>query len=245
MVLPNEMLQYGFPLRNQLWRVSQKRFDPMLPPPREVQRTGRFDDPHDGSDPEHEGYSVLYCSESATGSLLEVLPRFRPNLAAPQNVQAVLVLDVTERDEFLGEMKTSQGVIPVDWRERSHITNAETASAHPLFDLTSAAAVQFVREELAIALQALGLADLDFGVVLGSDKRITRAISKWIWTTRDEAGLPVFSGVRYRSRFDTDNICQAIFSERFEIIGDISTEPLTADHPALVEAASILRLEIG
>lgn len=91
----------------------------------------------------------------------------------------------------------------------------------------------------------MGLDDLDFGEVLGSNRILTQAISRWIWSMKSQAGEPLFSGIRYRSRFDPESICLALYQGRFSIDGDIHTQSITPQTPGLVEAANILRLSIA
>lgn len=81
--------------------------------------------------------------------------------------------------------------------------------------------------------------------MLGDNRDLTRAISRWLWTMTTDSGEPLFSGIRYRSRFDPDSACLALYQDRYQVDGDIDTQPITSDTPGFAEAASILRLEIG
>lgn len=98
---------------------------------------------------------------------------------------------------------------------------------------------------MAPLLIAHGLDDLDFSHVLSDNRDLTRAISRWIWTMTEESEKLLFAGIRYRSRFDPECICLALYEGRFSVDGHIDIQPITPTTQGFAEAASILRLEIS
>lgn len=237
-----ELRRYAAELESPVWRLSSKSHDPMTPAPRRYQGGSRFDDSAIGSPDDAEGFSVLYCAPSAKAVFLELLAGLRPEIDELRSLIRPVLAEVAERDIFSG---TSIGVISKEWRDTWQLSVAKISLRYPVFDLTNPAAVQMIREQLAGVIYALGINDVDFGVVLGNDRRLTQAVSRWIWSMRDDDGQPLFSGIRYRSRFDPDRICLALYSDRFAVDGDFNTQPITLETPGFAEAASILRLQIS
>lgn len=239
-----ELVRYAMDVPPTVWRVSLKRYPPLSLPPYSAQGDGRFDDPSEGEPPETDVYSVLYCATSAYTAFIEAMSGFRSRLGAIRELLSETVLVVDERDALSG-LQSSSGVVTRDWRDAVQLTSGTIVTSVPVLDLTDAAAIQTLRAHLAPSLIALGLDDLDFSHVLGGNRDLTRAISRWIWSMESDAGEPLFSGIRYRSRFDPNCICLALYEDRYRIDGDVTVQPITSETPGFAEAASILRLEIG
>ncbi|MCA9834341.1 MAG: RES family NAD+ phosphorylase [Thermomicrobiales bacterium] len=240
MTVLSDLQQYGITLDEAVWRVVSKRFSPMAAPPRSLQGESRFDDPLIGTDDGGSGYSVLYAATEPKAAFLEVLYQFRPAIQAVAGFAADMVLDVAERDRFLDP----EGQVMPSWMRQTQLSSAQLMPDAPLFDLTDPGAIQMLRLFLAPSLIALGVADLDFGEVLGTNRQLTRAISRWLWSLSASSGIPLFSGIRYRSRLDPSCFCLALFEDRFRVIGEVSTETITTHSAGFAEAAEILRLRI-
>ena len=236
--------RFGVEVRTEQFRVSHKDFDVMSTPPLEFQGGGRFDDPSDSMEHESQRYRVLYTGESAKSAFLETLARYRYRLKTIESMLADTMLSVDERDDAAASQGDS-GVIPSDWQQKFQLTKGRIMTSAPVFDLTRADSVQTLRTYLAPSLIALGLEDLDFSHVLSDNRDLTRAISRWLWTMTTQSGEPLFSGIRYCSRFDPECICLALYEGRFSIDGDIDIQPITPETPGFAEAASILRLQIA
>lgn len=97
---------------------------------------------------------------------------------------------------------------------------------------------------MALTLLALRIVDLDFSHVLSDNRDLTRAISRWLWSMTTNSGDPLFSGIRYRSRFDPESICLALYENRYSIDGEIDIQPITPETQGFAAAATTLRLEI-
>lgn len=207
-------------------------------PPRAVQGPGRFDDPSIETSDSGAGYAVFYCGESPVSPFLEVLARFRPSIEDLIGIRNDLVVDVVERDTQRTDVQKAVD----DWSRAWHLGSAEVLMHAPVFDLAKPESVQFLRQRLALILHALGISDLDFGDMLGSNRQLTCAISYWVWSQYQEKGEPRFSGIRYRSRLDPDQTSLVLFDHRFELAGTPSVECITPETPGFAEALQILRL---
>ncbi len=240
-----EVSDFGVSLPTTVYRVSKSRFPSMQLPPREVQGPGRFDDNQKSPGGGARDYAVLYCAASATGSFLEILATLREHLSTIASFSQTTIMDVDEREEAGALVARARNVVSERWPNEWELTSATILTEAPVFDLTSPAAVQFVRERLALTLLAMRIADLDFSHVLSDNRDLTRAISRWLWTMTSDSGEPLFSGIRYRSRFDPECICFALYENRYAVDGDVEIQPITPETPGFAEAATTLRLEIA
>lgn len=243
--MANEAQKFGLEISNPIWRLSRTRYAAFELPPLRSQGNGRFDDPSLVDEPDLASFGVLYCGETAYSSFVEMLSGLRNSLQSWSDIHQQIMMEVEMRDSLNLEADSVGSVISREWREDWNLTSANVVPAAPVFDLASGAAVQFIREQLAVAILAFGLDDLDFGELLGSNRTLTQAISRWIWSMSNESGVPLFSGIRYRSRFDPECICLALYQDRFEVLGEIDIQPITPETPGFAEAASILRLKIS
>ena len=213
----------------------------MAAPPRALQGKSRFDDPMIDNELDQGGFAILYVGTDPKSVFLEVLSQFRKSISEMQDLANEMVLDVPDRDRLI----ESGGLIPESKLAQSQLATAKLMSVAPVFDLADPEAVQSLRIHLAPSLIAMGLNDLDFGELLGSNRTLTQAISRWIWSMKSNSGEPLFSGIRYRSRFDPEGICLALYQDRFSIDGNVTTQPISGDSPGFAGAASILRLKIA
>lgn len=236
--------RFGVEITTPLWRVGRREFRAFEAPPPGMQGQGRYDDTRstsDGSD----RFRVLYCAASPEAAFLEALFRFRRNLPAVADVLSGPMIEVSERDDFREEFEKKQGVITAAHRAGVTLQKANVTLAAPVFDLTSPSALQWLRGELALLLVSLGLDDLDFGDVLSQNRSLTRGISRWIRRQADQDGKAQYAGVRFRSRFDPDAICYALYADRFTVAGAIETCDLDHDAPGLAEALATLNLTLA
>lgn len=180
---------------------------------------GRFDDPQGE-------YRVLYTGETLHACLLELLPRFRPDLRA-------LAPPPGEGERAHGRT----GAIPRDWLASRRWRRLHPEPEQRWLTLTQVEARQLLREELAPLLVELGVPDLDAATVAGPDRRLTQAVSRLAY----EWGM---RGIAYPSRLDPARTCWALFeTAAFRGLGE--AEPLLPGDPDLLEVADELRLRIA
>ena len=217
------------PPSDGLWRVARGD-DPLASPPsvRDVGTAGtnRFDLLTIDA-------GVLYFGTDLETCFGETLARLRPSLA---------VLSVVE-DEWrdLGFMEI--GTVAADWRQRRSAVHVRLPSDAAFLDVESAVTHQFLRNELALGLSALGLDDLDVAAVRGPDRRVTRLIADWAYMA-EEDGQPLYAGIRYESRIRSGWECWAVFDDEDLEVEVLETLPVTPDMPALQEIASLFGLRI-
>ena len=91
------------------------------------------------------------------------------------------------------------GSVPADWRQRRTAVHVRFRKDACFLDVEFPATHQFLRVELAPAIAALELGDLDVAAVRGPDRRVTQMISEWAYMARDDERTR-YSGIRYVSR---------------------------------------------
>ena len=199
-------------------------------------RIGRYPDPLDWPEWEYIGeerfddpqrrYRVLYAAEQRRVCFLETLARFRPSLELLAKLAAV-----SGSDE---PMPTSS--VPADWHTKRCIGRLQLAPGQCWLDLRATSTHLALRREFAGVLVELGIADLDVSAIRGPHRALTRAISRWAY----ERG---YHGLVYRSRFDDQSDCWAIF-ERSLFSPIHPAEPITRTDPDLRAVARLFNLGI-
>lgn len=179
---------------------------------------GRFDDPANPPT-----FRVLYAAETRIAAFIETLQKWRPSMSA---LAALKLVEASEEGARAVNLET--GFIPDDWRQKRGIGALRLFPGQRWLDLRPHETREVLRKELALALGALGLDDLDLSDVVGRNRRLTQAIARYA----HESGL---QGIAYSSRFDSNLSCWAIFEgARFE---QISQTIIARDDPDLLEAA--------
>jgi hypothetical protein len=158
------------------------------------------------------GYGVRYFATSLDGCFGETLARFRAD--------PVLSKVIGDEWQELGFMNV--GDIPADWRQRRTAVrvsfpegeqNAKFPGGVRFLDIESVETREALREDLAQLLAYYGYPDLDVALIRGRDRRLTRYISQWVFERTDEAGNPLYAGIRYLSRLNTDWELWAVFDD--------------------------------
>ena len=201
-----------------LYRVGRAP-DPLLLPPAELVGGGRFDDPRGE-------YRVLYTGETLQACLLELLPRFRPDLRA-------LAAPFGEGERVHGKTST----IPRYWLASRRWRRLHLEPEQRWLNLNRVEARQLLRVELAPLLVELGASDLDAAAVAGPDRRLTQAVSRLAY----EWGM---RGIAYPSRLDPARTCWVLFEgAAFRGLGEPA--PLLPGDPYLLQVADELRLRVA
>jgi hypothetical protein len=162
----------------------------------------RFDSPK-------RAFRVTYLGTSLAACFGETLSRLRP---APE-----LVALVGDEWRELGFMEV--GSVAASWRHERVAVRAWPDTQRyrrrdaAFVDIESIDTHQILRAALASTIGDLGYRDLDVGLVRGPDRRVTRAISQWVWEQADENSFALYAGLRYLSRLDSDWECWAIFDD--------------------------------
>lgn len=186
----------------------------------------RFDSPT-------ENFRVCYFATDLEACFGETLARFRPDPA---------LIAAADEDGFM-----PAGEVPADWRNQRIAVQVEFVPSERLpelrfLDVEALSTRRELRTELASLLAFYGYEDLDVPTVRGGDRRITRWIAKWAFEQRDADDLPIFAGIRYLSRLNTDWECWAVFHD--VEIREIAREPIERENPALEAIANHFDLRV-
>ncbi|HZT96404.1 MAG TPA: RES family NAD+ phosphorylase [Chloroflexota bacterium] len=184
-------------------------------------------------DPLTADVGVLYFGSDLETCFGETLARFRPSLP---------LLSLVE-DEWrdLGFMDV--GSVAADWRQRRSAVHVRLPSDALFLDVESVLTHQFLREELALGLSALGLDDLDVAAVRGPDRRVTQLIADWAYRA-DDGGEPLYAGIRYESRIKSGWECWALFDDEDLEVEILETLPVTTDMLSFKTVATLYGLQV-
>ena len=172
-----------------LWRVSRsdRPLDPDAPRARDLR--GKFT----GNRYDVAGVKTLYFSSTLAGCYTEVLAPLRPSPG----------LSVLVGDEWDARDHWRPGCIPAGWRHRRTVTRIKLSRHYQFLDVEHPDSLDYLREGLGAGIATLGYSDLDFGLIHGPDRRVTRAIAAWAEGDMADDGEHLrFAGIRYVSRLD-------------------------------------------
>ncbi|HET7508865.1 MAG TPA: RES domain-containing protein [Solirubrobacterales bacterium] len=226
------------------------------PPPSGVWRVGRDPDPLAASksggssevlkpgtgnrfDSPSGNFGVRYFATSLDGCFGETLARFRPD--------PLLSKVIGDEWRKLGFMEV--GDIPADWRQRRTAVrvgfpggghNAKFKGGVQFLDIESVETREAMRSDLAPLLAYYHYDDLDVALVRGRDRRVTRYISQWVFEQVDEDGHPLYAGIRYLSRLNTEWECWAVFDD--VEIEELERRPLRGDDRSYKKIAKLYGL---
>lgn len=192
----------------------------------------RFDSPTGG-------YGVRYFGTSLEGCFGETLARFRPD--------PVLSKVIGSEWQEMGVMNV--GDIPADWRQRRTAVrvgfpeegqNAKFPDGVRFLDIESVETREAMREDLAELLAYYHYPDLDVALVRGRDRRVTRYISQWVFEQADENGQPLYAGIRYLSRLNSEWECWAVFED--VEMEELERRPIRGEDPSYQRIAKLYGL---
>jgi hypothetical protein len=214
-----------------LWRVA--RGDNPLLPVRTVEAHGRRSAGANRFDPVHHDYGVLYFGTSLEACFAETLARLRPSL------ELLALVD----DDWRAAGFMPPGNVPADWRQRRTAVHVRLPPSTLFVDVDDPLTHQYLRAELAPALAALGIQDLDVSTVRGPDRRITQMISEWAYMAAQD-DQPRYAGLRYCSRLGSEWECWALFDDDELTLDVLETLPITYDMVPLQKIASTFDLTV-
>jgi hypothetical protein len=209
------------PPKEGVWRVGRTPDPINFPPP---PKADELDYPHAGNrfDSPTENFKVCYFATNLEACFGETLSRFRPNPA---------LAEAAAEDGFM-----QNGEVPADWRNqriavRASFVPSELLPTIRFLDVEALKTRRALESELASLLAFYGYSELDVPTVRGGDRRVTRWIGKWAFEQRDDDGVPVFAGIRYLSRLNTEWECWAVFHD--VEIKERSRQPIDQNNDAL------------
>lgn len=146
-------------------------------------------------------YGTLYCASDFEGCFAEALAPFRVD---PQ-LRAVI------GDDWGDPRFMDPGHLPQDWRTRHQLVRLQPAKDTRFLDVDDERTLKILSAELRGELADLNVSALTPEHIQGPDRRVTRQISAWAITQRNEAQEQLIQGIAYRSAFASRQ-CWAIFS---------------------------------
>lgn len=260
MTVPLDLAVVPAPI-GPIYRVVPRIYDPFEPKPWELAGEDgtlgdRFDDPGGRSGrseiiPLAQRFRVIYCATSPVGAFGETVARVRPRLSEIQGFAEIEADDDFPEplDAYLHGLRdplySDRGVLAASWRLERQLYSTQLDGALHFVDICSPRTIEALREALSPVATRLRLNDIDFSTVIGPMREFTQECARLVYEQVDEYGRPLFAGVHYESRLNTDWECWAIFHDR--IVGHHTPgfpETITPDHPALCEVAAQYRLSI-
>lgn len=236
-----------------VYRVARGA-DPFAPPPWEYADDdgtfgNRFDDP--GAlvgIPESERFRTIYCATQRAAAFGETIARMRPSLELIAQLAAVD--DVVDDEPLVETLRgvvdpedPRRGLVPSDWRLRRRVGVTHLDPSLRFVDLAAPQTMTHLRTALAKRAAELGIDDIDLSTITSRQRRFSQDCARYIYEQVDEAGNPLYAGIRYPSRLNPDWECWAIFDTRM-VHHPCPTETIHPDDTGLVEAAELLGLTI-
>ncbi len=198
----------------------------------------RFDDPgHVRGDLEPGLFRIIYCSSSRAGAFGETIARFRKSLRLISELREI-------EDEELLDPELEGGLLPEEWRLNRRIGSSRLDATLRFADLEEPHSVRLLRREMAPVLTQFGLDDLDFGDLVGRERRVTQHVAKCVYEASGGGGAPVFDGIRYVSRLNPGWELWAVFADRMIHEPEELYETIGRRDPDLLKAAEILDIEV-
>jgi len=235
-----ELPYVGPPERGRVFRVS-RGFDVFAPPEwswahEDGTFGNRFDDPgkYRGI-PEEDRFRVVYCATQRAGAFGETIARFR---RSPRLAEGLGAID----DEEPLEAGLEGGELPEEWRLGRRLGSTRLDEGLLFADLASAEGFQILTEELAPMLVRFGLPEFDLSLITSRKRRVTQEAARYAY---ELAGLgQAVAGVRYLSRLNPEWELWAVFHDRMVHSPEDLSETVREDDTGLLEAASVLGIEI-
>jgi hypothetical protein len=188
-------------------------------------------------EPEPGLFRVIYCSSSREGAFGETIARFRKSLRLLSELREI-------EDEEPLDPDLEGGLLPEEWRLNRRIGSSRLDATLRFADLEEPHSATLLRREMAPLLTELGLDDLDFGDLVGRERRVTQHVARCVYEASGEAGVPVFDGIRYVSRLNPGWELWAVFADRMTHEPEELYQTISRHDPDLRTAAEILDIEV-
>jgi RES domain len=188
----------------------------------------RWDDPRGQ-------YRVLYASTSRLGAYVEVLSRFRHDEGLTDELDAI-----GPASEF------PPSTVPPSWYEERLISRAVLSGSFA--DIGTSQWISHLNQsEVKDRVVGMGFDEIDASVLrVGTPRRVTQEISRYVYDLSTPYGLPRFAGITYGSRYGDDFRNWAVFEpaspheERpFHVVVRDPVRPDDSDFKAACELLNI------
>lgn len=168
-------------------------------------------------DPEGE-YRVRYAADTRFGAYLEALARFRPDLTLARDSAAI------EENDVDAPKTIPPGHLTTDWRLNHTIGKGVTEGVgEPLAAVGRSKSLAMLRVALKRTAARLGVKDINGEVIRRGDRRLTQAVSRYIYTRTSSTG-PLYGGMYYLSAYGDDVHNTALFERSADSVPVMSVE---------------------
>jgi hypothetical protein len=172
-------------------------------------------------------FTAYYFSTTLEGCFGEVLARLRPSPAIAK----------LARREWADAGFMPPGEIAAEWRNQRLAVRVLPAEGSVFVDIEHPETHRVLEDKLAEWLVGLQIREVDVATIRGGDRRLTRLASGWAYQQLDESGGPLYAGIRYLSRLNSDWECWAMFDrtsfeelERRPILREMEPLQTVAQH---------------
>ena len=145
-------------------------------------------------------------------------------------------------DEEPFEAELEGGVLPEEWRLGRRLGSTRLDEGLVFADFASAETFQILTEELAPLLVRFDLKEFDLSLITSRKRRVTQEAARYAYELAGSG--KVYAGVRYLSRLNPAWELWALFHDRMVHSPDELSETVREDDPGLLEATSVLGIEI-
>lgn len=178
-----------------VWRVGHYGAPCDFPPKHLYAWSNRFDDPN-------REYRTIYCADDKRTCLREVLADFHPDTKA--------LLEYRKLFGSGGEEEQSVGRVPMEWRRRKAMAEAEIKiSSGTVVDVEAASIRKSLENRLADLLMKEGIRHLNMGELRSKKRHVTKRISRTLF---DDG----HAGIKFHSHLD-GLPCHALFEFRAQL----------------------------
>jgi RES domain len=198
-------------------------------------RLGKKTFGHRWDDPERE-FRSLYTASSAQGAFIETLQDLRPNLS--------FLASLDELELEPGEEVPSHRDLDASYFDNLYACDiAVRTQPAPFIDVFDISIIEIMRGQLAGLATHLSIRTIDASTMLGPDRELTQAVAREIWT-KGYAGITSPSTLGHPhtnwTAFENEREANAFRVE----MTVVKAEPVTLDHPDLIDALNALRMRI-
>ncbi len=195
--------------------------------------------PHDGHrwDAPDREFATLYCATEPLGSFVETLAYYRRSGEFETSLRTATDADEPDAEY---DFPLGAGIVPTDYFQRV-LGVASLDRGLRFVDVDHPRTHAQLTTELPELLAEHNLREFDRGVMMGHDRRITRAVAGHLHV---QAGAGEIWGIRYESRVYRGLECWALWAHCDDALVDREVDPLTLDLPEIKRAAELLELQL-
>ncbi|WP_440709382.1 RES family NAD+ phosphorylase [Herbiconiux sp. YIM B11900] len=177
------------------------------------------------------GSGVLYAASTVQAALAETAAHFRVSVTLLERLATAGASASDLRRPSLGAA----------WRDARVIRSLRVRDSLPFVDIEDARTHVLLTEQASPLLTDLGVPLLDVPAERGRSRLLTRGLATWARSATDDAGDPLYGGIRYLSKLSNDYECWAIFEgAHLEVREERRITPTDADPLAVVDRHGIL-----